>query len=290
MPFTPIARGRYLEALAVGDDVVWFSDVIVGGIQGLHWDGSRSHLLRDRMWIGGAAINEDGSVLCSGPGGITWVDPATARTGTLLNSIDGVPLPGVNEMCPDGHGGLIFGTLDIESIIKGQKTAPVALYRLSADGTVNLLADGLRFCNGVSVSPDGKSLYHNESFVGTFAYDIAADGRLGDRRMLIQKQDCDGIALDTRGYVWLSGFASEELICVRPDGSIEQRLALPGGAATNVRFGGADGGDLYVTMVPLTAGAEIARGQLPAEHNSVLYRARSPVPGRVVAPTRFRLN
>ena len=45
-----------------------------------------------------------------------------------------------------------------------------------------------------------------------------------------------------------------------------------------------------VTVVPLTAGAEIARGQLPSEPNSVLYRTRSPVPGRAVRKTRCRLN
>ena len=282
MSFTPIARGRYLEALAVDDGAVWFSDVIVGGVQGLHADGGKSHSLPERMWIGGVAVNEDGSVLCSGPGGIVWFNAKTGRSGSLLSSIDGAPLSGVNEMCPDGHGGPIFGTLDLASILKGQKTSPVALYRLAVDGKVTLLADGLTFCNGVSVSLDGQSLYHNESFVGTFVYDIAPDGGLGQRRMLIEKQDCDGVALDVRGNVWISGFASEELLCVRPDGSIEQRLALPGGAATNVRFGGADARDLYVTTVPLTAGADIARGQLPVEDNSVLYRTRSPVAGRVV--------
>jgi sugar lactone lactonase YvrE len=290
MSFTPIARGRYLEALAVDGGTVWFSDVLRGGVQGLHPDGSTSHWLPERLWIGGVAVNEDGSVLCSGPGGIAWFNAASGRSGTLLSTIDGAPLSGVNEMCPDGRGGLIFGTLDIASILKGQKTAPVALYRLDANGKATLLRDGLRFCNGVLVSPDGKSLYHNESFVGTFVYDIAADGSLGQRRMLIEKQDCDGIAMDMRGNLWISGFASEELVCVRPDGAIEQRLPLPGGACTNIRFGGAQGDELYVTTVPLTAGAEIARGRQPTELNSVLYRAPSPAPGRAVARTRFKLR
>lgn len=290
MTFTPLARGRYLEALAVDDGTVWFSDVILGGVQGLHADGTTSHWLPERRWIGGVAINEDGAVLCSGPGGIAWFNAATGRSGTLLSSIDGAPISGVNEMCPDGYGGLIFGTLDLDSIIKGRETAPVALYRLDVSGEVTLLSENLRFCNGVSVSPDGRSLYHNESFVGTFVYDIAADGSLSRRKMLVDKKDCDGIALDTRGYLWLSGFASGELLCVRPDGAVEQRLPLPPGAATNIRFGGLAGRELYVTMVPLTAGAEIARGELPAEPNSVLYRAQSPVSGRVVERTRFKLS
>jgi sugar lactone lactonase YvrE len=290
MQFTPIARGRYLEGLAVDDGNVWFTDVLVGGVQGLHDDGSTSRWLHERMWIGGIAVNEDGSVLCSGPGGIAWFNPQTGQSGTLLTSIDGAPLSGVNEMCPDGHGGMIFGTLDLPSILKGERTSPVALYRLDLDGKVTLLCEGLRFSNGVRVSTDGKSLYHNESFVGTFVYDIAADGSLGKPRMLVKKEDCDGIALDMRGNLWLSGFTSEELLCVRPDGVVEQRLTLPGGACTNIRFGGVDGRELYVTMVPLTAGAEIARGRQPVEPSSVLYRTQSPTPGRVVSPTRFKLT
>jgi sugar lactone lactonase YvrE len=288
--FTPLANGRYLEGLAVDDRTVWFTDVILGGVQGLHADGGRSHWFPERLWIGGIALNEDGAVLCSGPGGITWFNAATGRSGTLLSSIHGVPLSGVNEMCANARGDLIFGTLDIESIKQGRKTLPVAIYRLDVNGVVTLLSDGLVFCNGLTVSADGTQLFHNESFKGTSVYAIEEDGSLGPRRMLIEKPDCDGIALDARGHIWISGFASEELLCLRPDGTVEQRLAFPGGAATNVRFGGADQHELFITVVPLTAGAEIARGQLPTEPNSVLYRTRSPVAGRAVRKTRFRLD
>jgi sugar lactone lactonase YvrE len=290
MSFTALARGRYLEALAIDERIVWFSDVILGGVQGLQPDGSISHWLAERHWIGGILLNEDGSLLCSGPGGIAWFNPTTGRSGTLLSSIDGAPLAGVNEMCPDGRGGLIFGTLDIAAIVKGERPAPVALYRLDIQGKVTLLSDGLAFCNGLAVSSDGTTLYHNESFVGTFAYDIAPDGSLDNRRMLIEKQDCDGMALDIWGNLWITGFSSEELLCLRPDGFIQQRLVLPGGACTNVRFGGPGGRDIFVTMVPLTAGLEIARGNLPSALDSVLYRGPGPLPGRINLRTEFRLG
>jgi sugar lactone lactonase YvrE len=289
MSFTPIARGRYLEALAIDEHLVWFSDVILGGIQGLNPDGGISHWLPERRWIGGVLLNEDGALLCSGPGGIAWFHPTSGRSGTLLSSIDGVPLAGVNEMCADGRGGIIFGTLDLPAIVKGEKPGPVALYRLDAGGKVTLLSDGLVFCNGLGISADGTMLYHNESFVGTYVYDIALDGSLDNRRMILEKQDCDGMAVDIRGNLWITGFSSEELLCVRPDGVIDRRLALPGGACTNVRFGGTDGGEIFVTTVPLTAGLEIARGNLPAALDSVLYRGPSPVPGRINARPQFRL-
>jgi sugar lactone lactonase YvrE len=289
MSFTPIAKGRYLEALAIDERIVWFSDVILGGVQGLRPDGGISHWLPERRWIGGVLLNEDGALLCSGPGGIAWFHPASGRSGTLLSSIDGVALSGVNEMCSDGTGGLIFGTLDLPAIVKGEKPGPVALYRLDVRGKVTLLSDGLVFCNGLGISSDGTALYHNESFVGTFVYDIALDGSLGNRRMILEKPDCDGLALDIWGNLWITGFSSEELLCVRPDGSIDRRLALPGGACTNVRFGGADGGEIFVTTVPLSAGLEIAKGNLPSALDSVLYRGPSPVPGRINARTQFRL-
>lgn len=207
-----------------------------------------------------------------------------------MSGIDGAPLSGVNEMCPDGRGGLLFGTLDLDAIVKGERPAPAALYRLNVEGKVTLLADGLAFCNGLGVSSDGTTLYHNESFVGTFAYDIATNGSLDNRRMLIEKQDCDGMALDIRGNLWITGFSSEELLCLRPDGVIQQRLVLPGGACTNVRFGGPDGREIFVTTVPLTAGLEIAKGNLPSALDSVLYRGASPVAGRINLRTQFRLE
>jgi sugar lactone lactonase YvrE len=289
MSFTALARGRYLEALAIDEHVVWFSDVILGGVQGLKPDGSIAHGLIERKWIGGILFNEDGALLCSGPGGIAWFHPTSGRSGTLLSRIEGMPLAGVNELCPDGRGGLIFGTLDLPAIIRGERPGPTALYRLDVRGGVTRLADGLVFCNGLCISSEGTTLYHNESFVGTFAYDITPDGSLDNRRMLLDKPDCDGMALDVLGNLWVSGFSSEELLCLRPDGTVQQRLALPGGACTNVRFGGAEGRQLFVTTVPLTAGLEIAKGNLPTALDSILYRGPSPVPGRINSRTQFRL-
>src|SRR5579859_3420787 len=98
-PFEPIAAGLYLEGLAVDPDcgVVWYSDVIAGGVHGLHRDGSLTTLDADRMWTGGVSLNGDGAVLSSGPGGIRWNHPESGKSGWLLREIDGKPINGVNE-------------------------------------------------------------------------------------------------------------------------------------------------------------------------------------------------
>lgn len=286
----PLAKGLYLEGLAVDHErgVVWYSDVIGGGIHGVKPDGGIVSFNPDRMWTGGIALNEDGAVLSSGAGGIMWNHPDSGRSGWLLTEIDGVPINGINEMAPDGSGGLYFGTVDIERIMLGQKTRPAALYRLAAEGDVILVADGLGFANGIAVSADRQRLYYNDTFDATYVFDILPDLSLANRRLLLGKEDCDGMALDAEGNLWITGFRSSALTRLQPDGTPLPPIPTPAGAITQLRFGGADLRDLYITCVPADGGDSLAVGVQPLEQRSILYRGRSVIPGLPISPTWFK--
>lgn len=120
--FATIASGIYIEGLAVGHarNVIWYSDVIAGGIHGVKPDGTKVRSFNDgRMWTGGIMMNSDGAVLSTGEGGIMWNNPDTGESGWLLDEIEGKPINGINEMMPDGRGGIFFGTNDIEMVIQG---------------------------------------------------------------------------------------------------------------------------------------------------------------------------
>jgi sugar lactone lactonase YvrE len=56
------------------------------------------------------------------------------------------------------------------------------------------LVEGINFSNGIMLSPDRKRFYCNDTFVGTWAFDVADDLTLGNRQMLIEKVDADGMA------------------------------------------------------------------------------------------------
>ena len=280
--FVPLARGFFLEGLLIYGDDVWFTDVTAGGVRRL---GSDQVLLDDRTMIAGLLLNADGSLLVAGPGGIVWTHPVTGASGTLVTGV-----PGTNEMYPDGQGGMMFGTIDLPAILRGEKPGPSSIYRLCADRRKTLLCDGLAFANGLAIDADRSTLFFNESFAATRAFPIEPDGSLGEPRLLADKRDCDGMALDVDGNVWVSGFASGELICLRPDGHEVRRLPLPGKACSNVRFGGADMRDLYVTVIDPAAARALACGTPLKEQNSVLYRTRSPVAGAPVARTSFNLQ
>ncbi|HMO67762.1 MAG TPA: SMP-30/gluconolactonase/LRE family protein, partial [Novosphingobium sp.] len=247
--YRELARGLYLEGLTVDHqrEVVWYSDVIAGGMHAVTFDGERvGSFDHDRMWTGGAMMNADGAVLSTGQSGIRWNHPETGRSGWLLRELEGEPINGINEMWPDGTGGIFFGTLDIERIIEGKDTRPVRLYRLTTDGEAIRLADNLRFTNGIAFDPDRRRLYCNATFECTWVFDVADDLTLSNRRLLLDIEDADGMTLDTGGNVWITGFRTSHLIRIAPDGSRLPPVPTPPGSITQVRFGGADGCDVFI--------------------------------------------
>jgi sugar lactone lactonase YvrE len=278
----PLARGFYLEGLLVDGDDVWFTDVVVGGVRRL---GSDRVVLESRSMIGGLLLNDDGSLIIAGGGGIVWANPGTGASGELVAGLDGA-----NEMHPDGRGGMIFGTIDLPAILQGRRPGPSSIYRLSSDETLTLLRAGLAFANGLAISLDRSTLFFNESFSATRAFPLGPEYSLGEGRLMAAKADCDGMALDAEGNVWITGFGSTELICLRADGKEVRRLRIPGNACTNVRFGGRDMCDLYVNVVDPAAAKALAEGRRPQEQTSVLYRTRSPVPGLPIGRTSFKLE
>lgn len=291
--FTPIAAGIYLEGLAVDHDrkVIWYSDVAAGGIHGVKPDGTPVATLDpQRMWTGGIIINSDGAVLSSGQGGVRWNHPQTGKSGWLITDIDGQPVNGINEMWPDGEGGMIFGTIDMENIIAARDTRPTALYRLTRDRELILLADGLRFTNGVAYNPAREEVYCSETFGKGLAWDVTPDFRLTNKRVLLDRDDCDGLALDVEDNVWIPGVYSPGVIHrVTPAGEELAPVPTPPGAITQVRFGGADGKDCYIVLVPEDAGDCLKNGR-PLSGSSTLYRGRSTIAGVKIPPVDFVLD
>lgn len=291
--FEKIASGIYLEGLAIDHvrDVIWYSDVIAGGIHGVKPDGTKvTSFNQDRMWTGGIMVNDDGSVLSTGEGGIMWNNPETGKSGWLLDAIEGKPINGINEMMPDGTGGIFFGTNDIEMVIQGGETRPTELWRLTKDRQLIKLADGINFSNGMMFDAARKRFYCNDTFKGTWAFDVTADLRLQNRQLFIEKEDADGMALGAEGNVWITGFRSNYFTRLSPDGARLADVPTPAGSITQLRFGGADGRDMFFNSVPSDGGDTLKEGGELTAANSFLFKGRSEAPGLKIEPARFTLG
>lgn len=279
LEFEKLASGLYLEGLAIEDGTAWFSDVIAGGFWERAPDGSTRRFCPDRRWIGGLSIASDGSVISTGQGGILRSCPTTGKSDWLICETDGAALDGVNEIAPDGRGGFYFGTCDLSAIAEARRPGPVAIYHVCAQGNVRKVSADLGFTNGMALSPDGTRFYCNESFDGTYVHDVEADGRLSNRRVFLAKRDCDGMAIDREGNVWITGFASGHIERISPDGTRLSPFETPFEAITQCRFGGLGMNELYLVTVPLDAGPNLAAGKLASQSKSYLVRCRPGVTG-----------
>ena len=91
---------------------LYFSDIVLGGVYRRSPDGKIDHLIPDRKWIGGLALNADGRLVVSGRGGLVLFDPRTGAREPLFDTLDGVAVGSINDIQPDGLGGLYAGMID----------------------------------------------------------------------------------------------------------------------------------------------------------------------------------
>ncbi len=129
------------------------------------------------------------------------------------------------------------------------------VWRIDLDGKVTRAAENMGTANGIEVSPDGKTLYVNESNQrNIWAFTINADKSLSDKRLLIKFEDhgFDGMRCDIDGNLYVARYGEGTVAKITPDGKVERKINVLGAKPSNVCFGGSDGRTVYVTEVDHT--------------------------------------
>ncbi len=124
------------------------------------------------------------------------------------------------------------------------------LWRIDPDGRVTLLESGLGTSNGIEVSPDGKTLYVNETKQrNIWAFDITEERKLANKRLIIQFPDygLDGMRCDVDGNLYVTRYGKGTVVKLSPAGKVLRELAVLGSRPSNICFGGPDGRSAYVT-------------------------------------------
>jgi len=125
------------------------------------------------------------------------------------------------------------------------------IWTISTDGKVSLLAKDMGTTNGIEVSPDDKTLYVNESFQRkVWAYDLAEDGAISNKRLLIEFPDfgMDGMRCDVAGNLYIARWGKGTVAKVSPNGKLLKEIVLVGKKPSNIAFGGVDGRTVFVTL------------------------------------------
>lgn len=129
------------------------------------------------------------------------------------------------------------------------------IWRIDRDGTTTLLAADLGTSNGIEVSPDGKSLYLNESVQrNVWAWDITPEKTLANKRLIRRFDDFgfDGMRCDVDGNLYITRHSKGTVIKMTPAGEILREIDVLGKKPSNLCFGGPDGRTVYVTEVEHT--------------------------------------
>jgi len=170
------------------------------------------------------------------------IDPKT-REITVFAHADQMSQPNDLAIAPNG-------TLYASDPNWGKNTGQ--LWRIGTDGKATLLAKDQGTSNGIEVSPDGKTLYVNESVQrNVWAFPITADGSLGEKRLVKKFDDhgFDGMRCDEAGDLYITRYGKGTVVKLSPEGKVLQEIDVLGDAPSNLCFGGPDGRTVYVTEV-----------------------------------------
>lgn len=116
------------------------------------------------------------------------------------------------------------------------------------DGSVEKQAEGFQFPNGMALSADGRTLVCAESWAKHLtAFDVAADGRLSNRRIWSELPGPpDGICFDRQGAIWYADVPNAYCRRVREGGEMLDEVKVDRGAFACM-LGGEDRSTLFVT-------------------------------------------
>jgi gluconolactonase len=299
--FSKIAVGidRPEDVVVARDGRVFASDHQCAVAQ-IHPDGSFTRLGPAGGAPNGINMDAQGRILIANfgiydrqDGPLQRFDPETGVHETLLAEVGGRRLTSANYPVVDRAGNIWCANST------HAETWPQALdgrtdgflFVLRPDGSSDIVAEGLKFPNGLALSADDATLYCAQtSGADVLAFDVLPGGRLGEGRRygpvlgrLVAVGDVveaaaaaqhhddlgytDGVGLDAEGNLWVCLPAANKVVAITPSGQVEIVCHDPSGATinhpTNVTFGGDDLRDLYI-------------GSIRAGY---VLKARSPVPG-----------
>ena len=234
-------------------------DMLAGDVLSLAADGSI-----ERRHVGSVAAairpRSGGGAVIGVERGFALEDPD--RTLTELDELWSDAGVRMNEGGCDPDGRFYCGSMAYD-----QQPGAASLYRLSPDGTVDVVLEGVTVSNGLEWSPDGSRAYYNDTAthrVDVFEYDRES-GLTGQRPFAeIPPARPDGLTVDSEGGVWVAISNGGAVRRYTPDGDLDQVVEVPVKKTTACTFGGTDLDQLFITTSQegLEPGADPVAGAL----------------------------
>jgi sugar lactone lactonase YvrE len=232
------------------DEVLWWTDI--NGRTMHRYDPRK---MEDKVFdlgirVGCFALREKGGFVLAAEHGF-WLWSPGSNAERLFDVESDRPNNRMNDGGCDRQGRLFASSMNLES----PRRATGACWRLSADLSVDKVADDLSIGNGVAFSPTGDRFFLADTAAGqvwAHPYD-GGSGRIGARTLFTDFVGLagapDGATVDSDGGYWLAAVRGSRLYRFSPDGRLDRTIDLPISAPTRPMFGGSKLDRLYVTSI-----------------------------------------
>jgi sugar lactone lactonase YvrE len=247
----------------IGESPVWnqrtqelyFVDIAGQAIHSYRPSVGRHRVFRLPDLVTSVGLREQGGLVLSLRKTFAFYDAETGNLDVLADPEPDRPGNRFNDARCDPQGRLWAGTMSADNW-----SAPAgAVYRLDPDQRITRMIDDVRCSNGTGWSPDGRTMYHTQSFrYAIDAYDFDAEtGAIVNRRPFVTLPPDgggfpDGLTVDERGFVWSAQPVYGRIVRYDPDGGIDRIISLPVSRGTSCTFGGPDHRTLFITSATET--------------------------------------
>jgi sugar lactone lactonase YvrE/enterochelin esterase-like enzyme len=241
----------FTEGIAVNaKGEVFFHDIPNSKTYKVTSEGKAELYIADSKKASGATFSVAGEMLTATGG---WSEPPTKQVHRYKSAdkyeVIADETPG-NDITIAFNGNIYVTSPD-------GRERPSKLYLIKPDGTKSIVDEGLKFANGVCLSPDQTQLYVTESATHwVWVYQIQPDGTLAHKqrygwlhvRDVDENAWSDGLKCDRDGRIYVTSLAGLQVL--DPLGRVEAIIPVPKtkGQVSNLCFGGPAFDVLYITV------------------------------------------
>ncbi len=160
---------------------------------------------------------------------------------------------------------------------------PSKIYLIRPKGQKSVIDEGLKFANGLTLSPDQTQLYVTESATHwVWVYQIKPDGTLSQKQrygyLHVASNDdnawSDGLKCDVMGRIYVTSRIGIQVL--DQTGRVNAIIPIPAGMSSNICFGGKNFDIMYVS-----AGSNVYRRKVKVRGANTFDKPLKPAPPKL---------
>jgi gluconolactonase len=227
---------------------VFFTDQNNDRIMEWTLDGKISVWMQPSGRANGMYMDAKGNLIaCADEHNELWSIAPDKKVTVLITNYQGKYLNGPNDVWVAPNGQMWITDPFYKRTYWDHQTMALPseqVFYLSADRkTLTQVTSDLRKPNGITGTPDGKTLYVSDIGAGrTYTYAIQPDGTLTDKKLFCAKGS-DGMTIDEAGNIYICG---NGVTVFDKTGKQTEHIDVPEPWTGNITFGGKDHKTLFI--------------------------------------------